>query len=535
MALENDRSMSVAEETTPLLPQDQTKARAATTSQPILYLLLLSSFLISLSFGITQVPILYVFRIMTCEAYYEQRTPDPDAIDRCDKHEIEAGASRAFALLSASTSIFGLINLLVAGWSIKRLGTKRALIIQIIWPAVRNFTQVIGIIKGSNMGMLIVQLSQVITVIGGPNGYVLCLNSFVADVVTHEARTGALGKLQGCMFIGAATGFLIGGVFGDAFGIIAPFRMAFVSFLLCCVFIALALPATTPPEKKEVEPSRQALGVSRFFGPLRIFTPQEWVLPDGRTTTQFGALTLGIGVFLSILATGYIVILLQQYATAQFHFGTKDNGYLIFMYMSLRGAFLSLVFPRIIARGRKWLQPPFPTQHFAKFQEEEPLISGTPFGANEIEVVDPLENEDPLDPTPQDEQETFAFDLFYARISVLLDALVTGASTFITKPYQLYIVALLLPFTAGTGAASKGAILQMLPNSDRVDALSGITLVENVARLSTTTVFGLAFSVFAQMGRTRLIFVCNAGIALLGFAVLCLARFPSKGSRRVAN
>jgi hypothetical protein len=37
------------------------------------------------------------------------------------------------------------------------------------------------------------------------------------------------------------------------------------------------------------------------------------------------------------------------------------------------------------------------------------------------------------------------------------------------------------------------------------------------------------------MGKTQLIFVCNAGIALLGFAVLCLSRFPPDGSRRVGG
>jgi hypothetical protein len=531
MAQERPTPTSTAQEMTPLLPRDEPKPKDGPSNKPILYLLLLSAFLISLSFGITQVPILYVLRLMTCDAYYETHTPDPVATDRCNKHEIEAGASRAFALLSASTSLFGLVNLMVAGWSIKALGVKRALLIQIVWPAVRTFTQVVGIMQGSKTGIMIVQLSQVLTVIGGPQGYVLCLNSFVADVVSHEARTGALGRLQGAMFIGAATGFLIGGLVGDAFGIIAPFRMAFVSFLVCCVFVALTLPATAPPEKKDDTSSRQALGVSRFFGPLRIFTPQKWVLQDGRTTTQFGALTLGIGVFLSILATGYIVILLQQYATARFHFGTKDNGYLIFMYMSLRGTFLSLVFPRIIARGRKWLQPGGVRQP-AKSEEEEPLIgTDQAIAPNEVEIG----NDEPPNPAKQDEQETFAFDLFYARFSVLLDAILTGAATFVTQGWQLYIVALILPFTAGTGAASKGTILQMLPNSDRVDALSGITLVENVARLSTTTVFGLAFSVFAEMGKTQLIFVCNAGIALLGFAVLCLSRFPPDGSRRVGG
>ncbi|KAF2818507.1 MFS general substrate transporter [Ophiobolus disseminans] len=536
MAHDNGSQPSTAEERTPLLPHDKLKK---TGGNSILPLLLLSGFLISLTFGITQVPILYVFRVMTCDAYYEKHTPDPSAIDRCAKHEIEAGASRAFAVLSASTSIFGLVNLMVAGWTIKRLGVKRALIIQVFWPAVRVFFQIIGIMKGSNTGIAIVQASQILTVFGGPNGYVLCLNSFVADVVGHEARTGALGRLQGLMFIGAAIGFLIGGVVGDAFGVIEPFHMAFISFLVCCVYVALALPATAPPETRNDTPSRQVLGISRFFGPLRIFTPQKWVLPDGRTTTQFGALTLGIGVFLGILATGYITILLQQYATSRFHFGTKDNGYLIFIYFSLRGAFLSLLFPRIIARGRKWLKSRVAKQQDKsqndESQDNEPLISDQPIAPNEVEVMDPMENEEPPNPAPQDEQETFAFDLFYARFSVLLDAILTGAAMFVTQGWQMYIVALILPFSAGTGAASKGTILQMLPSSDRTDALSGITLVENIARLSTTAVFGLVFSALANVGKSHLVFICNASVALLAFIILCLSRFPPQGSKRAEH
>jgi MFS family permease len=520
-------------ETTPLLPHTNAdrKERDGTPKTSTQFLLNLSAFLISLSFGITQVPMLYMFRVMTCEAYYESHTPDFSVVDRCAKPVIEAGAARAFALLSASTTIFGLVNLLVAAWTIKKLGVKRALIIQVFWPAVRLLIQTIGMMKGSSTGIAIVQSSQIITIVGGPNGYVLCLNSFVADVVAYEARTGALGRLQGCMYIGAASGFLIGGVVAERFGMLAPFRMTLVLFLLCCAYVALALPGTRPPEKKADGETRPTVGVARFFGPLKIFKPQKWVLVDGRTTTQFGALTLGIGVFLGILATGYIVILLQQYATSEFHFGTRDLGQLIFMYSVLRGTFLSLAFPRIIARGRKWLQPP-DTKDTAS-QEESPLIQDHPISPNEIEVTEPMETEDPPNPPPQDDQETFAFDLFYARFSVLLDSILTGSAMFVTKGWQMYVVALVLPFAAGTGAASKGSILQMLPSSDRVDALSGITLVENIARLSTTAVFGILYSLLAEVGQTHLVFVCNAAVALLGFFVLLCSRFPPKGSRRV--
>ncbi|KAF1833897.1 MFS general substrate transporter [Decorospora gaudefroyi] len=528
------RYNSPAEETRPLLSRDEPKERDGKQGVSVLLRALLCAFLVSLTFGITQVPILYVFRIMTCDAYYEKHEPDPTASDICAKREIEAGAARSFALLAASTTIFGLVNLLVAGWTIKRLGVKLALIIQVFWPAVRLLVQNIGIMHGGRIGIMIVQSSQIITVVGGPNGYVLCLNSLVADVVEHEARTGALGRLQGCMYFGAAVGFLIGGIVGDYFGILAPFRMTLALFLLCCVYVAVSLPAIPPP-KEEDETPRQAGGISRFFGPLRIFAPQKWVLPDGSTRMQFGALSLGIGVFLGILATGYIAVLLQMYATAVFNFGTKENGALIFLYSSLRGGFLSLIFPRIITVGRRW----FNDGEKQKVEEEEtepPVqVHITPPTPAVTETVDPLESEEPASPEPTNEQETFAFDLFYARFSLLLDGILTGLAVFVSKGWQMYVVAILLPFAAGTGAASKGSILQMLPNNDRVDALSGITLVENIARLSTTAVFGLAFAALAEVGQSHLTFVCNAAVALLGFIVLMFSRFPPRGSRRIGS
>jgi MFS family permease len=536
MAVERDhRNGTTIEESSPLLPRDEPKEREGKRGISVLFRALLCAFLVSLTFGITQVPILYAFRIMTCDAYYEDHEPDSNpAIDICAKREVEAGAARSFALLAASTTIFGLVNLLVAGWTIKKLGVKMALIIQVFWPAVRLLVQNIGIMHGGRIGIMIVQSSQIITVVGGPNGYVLCLNSLVADVVAHEARTGALGRLQGCMYFGSAIGFLIGGVVGDYFGILAPFRMTLALFLLCCIYVALSLPAIPPPKEDENATRAPTMGIARFFGPLRIFAPQKWALPDGRVRTQFGALTLGLGVFLGILATGYMAVLLQMYATAEFNFGTKENGALIFLYSSLRGGFLSLAFPRIIAIGRKWLgdgqKPEEGEEREAPVQVH--IIPPTPAVT---EMLDPLDTEEPPNPEAADEQETFAFDLFYARFSLLLDGILTGLAVFVSKGWQMYLIAVLVPFAAGTGAASKGSILQMLPNSERVDALSGITLVENIARLSTTAVFGLAFAALAEVGQSHLTFVCNAAVALLGFVVLLFSRFPPKGSRRVGS
>lgn len=470
---------------------------------------------------------------MACDAYYLEHDVLHPPEDRCSLRQIGSRTAREVAIIGMSTTFFGVANLLVAAWCIKKLGVKLALLIQIFWPAVRLAIQNLGAMTGGSKGILIFQASQIITIVGGPNGYVLALNSFVTEIVNPDERTGALGQIQGCMMLGSAIGFLIGGVIGDAFGILAPFRITLLLFLLCCVYVALALPVL-PTHQNRTDTRQKSVGLMRFFGPLRVFAPQKWTLRDGRTSRQSGALMLGIGVFLAILATGYLVTLLQMYATTAFGFGTSANGYLIFMYSSLRGLYLSLAFPRIIKVGRRWLHPPNGEATKMEIAASEP--AGTsPSG---IEIADPMDAEiEPLNPPQrEDEEETFAFDLLYARCSLLVDGVLTGLCVFVSEGWQMYIVAVMLPLAAGTGSASKGSILQMIPSKDRVDALSGITLVENFARLSTSTcpllfsyckccskltqvvsVFGFIFAALAEVGKTHLVFLCNAGVALIGF------------------
>ena len=141
--------------------------------------------------------------------------------------------------------------------------------------------------------------------------------------------------------------------------------------------------------------------------------------------------------------------------------------------------------------------------------------------------------QDVMPPKLSDEQETYEFDLIYTRFSLLADGILTLGATFIHQGWQMFLIGALLPFGAGTSSAAKGTILQMCPACERTDALSAISLVEMIARLSTTFVFGLVFAAFASVGRTELVFVCNAAVALLGFTVLLWCHFPPQGSKRL--
>ncbi len=193
-----------ASETSPLLPSNETRLRKPSRPWPksVIYRVLVAAFLVSLSFGMTQVPLIYVFGVMTCDEYYKHHGMPPLGTPvydhRCSLPAIEASTARSVALLGGGTALFGVGNLFITGWTIKAWGIKRALLITIFWPAVRLAVQNIGVATGAGLGIIIVQLSQIITIVGGPAGYLLALNSFATEVVLPVERTATIGRLTGC-------------------------------------------------------------------------------------------------------------------------------------------------------------------------------------------------------------------------------------------------------------------------------------------------------------------------------------------------
>ncbi|KAI7280393.1 hypothetical protein KC345_g4787 [Hortaea werneckii] len=552
-------------EDTPLLERKESHI-SVLWSKSVVYRVLLTGFLVSLSFGVTQVPLIYVFGVMTCDEYYKSH---PDAglsllqepglgHNRCQIHAIEASTARSVALLGTSTTLFGVINLFFTGWTMKAFGVKKALMLTVFFPAVRLAVQNIGVEAGANLGILIVQCSQMITVVGGPVGYLLALNSLATEVVEPAERTGTLGRLSGCAMFGTAIGYLAGGLIGDYLGIIWPFRVTLALFILCCIYIQLCLPEI---HNKEVE-AKASKSLSSFFDPIKMFAPQKFIRPNGRVYKEYGVFFLGFGTFLGVLATSYIPVLLQMYSTDVFGFGTSENGFLISINSLVRGFFLTFAFPHIISKGRKWLDKgPKHCERTHGVQTREaydddteqahpppqaptqPPQDRTPGSLTPDPLPAPSSpassSTNPKSPRPAEEEEkeaeTSPFDLHFTQTSLLLDALLTSLCTFTTSASQMYLIALILPLASGTGPAAKGTILQFCTPSQRVDALSAISLVELVARLSSTSLFGVVFAGFAERGTAHWTFAVNAGIAGLGWVVLLGARFPREGSRRVGG
>ncbi len=186
--------------------------------------------------------------------------------------------------------------------------------------------------------------------------------------------------------------------------------------------------------------------------------------------------------------------MLQLFSTDVFGFGTQKNGWLIFIYSMLRGVFLTFAFPKIIAIGRKLTTKKEEDARHARDAEGSESPEREPLLTTQTNRATAMETDANNDKAHKKEQ-TFTFDLTYTRFSLIADGLLTLLCSFVHEGWQMYLVAAVLPFAAGTGSASKGVILQMVGSSassdERTDALVGVSLVENMARLSTSKRFGL--------------------------------------------
>lgn len=132
--------------------------------------------------------------------------------------------------------------------------------------------------------------------------------------------------------------------------------------------------------------------------------------------------------------------LIQMYSTSAFGFGPKENGFLISFNSLIRGFFLSLAFPAIIANGRKWFAGHSNVRSEGETGDMEtpvqPLIS-----AEDLEVVvAPEFEQEPAAPPPAvTTAEGSAFDLFFLKWSLVVDGVLTGLATFTRHGWQIYL------------------------------------------------------------------------------------------------
>ncbi|XXH03310.1 hypothetical protein Hte_009708 [Hypoxylon texense] len=494
-------AVTTPDETTPLVgvenetaPKRAKAAKVAGTIFGPANRILLAGFLMAFTLGITQVPIIYVFRLMECDIFYTHNPPFDGAGDRCHRREINAGTATQVSVLGMSTSFSGVFNLFICGYFIKLWGPRWAFVSQTALLGIRVSTQVLGVTIGGRTGEIIFQACQAIGVVGGPRGFQLVLNTAVSELVAAKDRTAVFGRLQGSIMLGTAFGYLRGGT-------------------------------------EMTDQKKSSRGISGFFAPIRVITSHKYRLESGKVVKVYSLVFLALGIFLGVFASGYAPILLQMYATSEFNFGTTENGYLMFGNSAIRGIFLLLMFPKIISVGRIWFNG---TSASTETRHAEPE-SHIPINPEDFEADEGGEvPQEPIQAPDADEEDSgTGFDLFFVRWSLVIDSMVTFFAGFSTNGWQVYLAGFLLPFASGSAPAAKGVMTELCPPEQRPDAISAITLVESMATLLTQGLFGLIFAAFSEMGKPSLTFFCNAGFAIFGFVVLFMAYLPPANSKRI--
>ncbi|POR36615.1 hypothetical protein TPAR_03194 [Tolypocladium paradoxum] len=520
------------DERTPLIPKKEMSRKSFTSwlqaALGVESRILLAGFLITLAFSYTHVPLIYVFHLMECDTFYDSHPPYEGTGDRCSRDEIAAGTATQISILGMSTTLCGTLNLFVAGWVVKKFGPRTALMAQTFVPAIRVATQILGVVAGKRTGMIVIQSTQLITILGGPVGYILVVNIIAGEVVEPARRTVVFGQLRGCIMLGQGIGYLAGGMIGDAINIRAPFDVAFVSFIIAGIYARLALPCISPDSMSDgKKPGQQ--GASGFLAPLKILVPQRLRLGNGKVTKHYGVIFLCGGIFVGVLATGYAPLLIQMYATAAFDFNQADNGWLMSEFAFMRSFFLIFIFPRIITLGRRFTLPSAPP---VERSDAEGTLTLLPTDPGEFDVPAGQQvDEEPVDPPKNDAgREGSLFDLVFLRWSLLVDGALTTVAAFATRRWHIYLAAFLLPFGSGSAPAAKGVITEMCTESQRADALNAVTLVENIARLATLGLFGFVFASLAEVGQAYATFFCSAAVAVIGMGVLLLSSFPPEDS-----
>ncbi|GAA6008404.1 hypothetical protein JCM11491_004463 [Sporobolomyces phaffii] len=487
-------------EATPLLSAAPSTRHQRGIVSP-LWRLYLVTLLLSTSFMCTSTTLIYAFRMIVCDQVLGG----------------DAGGG----------GDVGCLNLFSTGWLTRRFGVRFSMFFQTFWPSVRVLCQLWGVLDGTMIGIRVMQLTQLLTILGGGAGYILCVNTFAAFLVTPEERTATFGRLQGIQAFGTALGLVVGGWVGDRFGLPAPFIIAFILLALSTIISGLFLPYIAPPSPEEAAKSGTDDG--GILRPLKIFAPRL-VSTGGKSKRWYGLFFIGVGSFVSTFATSTIQILLQLISTAAFGFTPSANGALMALAALSRAGFLTFLFPQIIARGRQWYSQPR-SGAATPPSSSEPAPTHLPDSFADIEPSQPMlandsAEEPPAPPKPTDRAHGSAFDLAFLRGSILVDAILTGCIGFAQTGWHLYVAALVIPLASGTAPASKGVVMEMVSPSEQADALQGIALIETLAMTLTVSVFGAIFAGLSEVGKAFDVFFINAAMALVATLILQLARFP---------
>ncbi|PBP26012.1 major facilitator superfamily transporter [Diplocarpon rosae] len=203
------------------------------------------------------------------------------------------------------------------------------------------------------------------------------------------------------------------------------------------------VPALDPTGKDSVDSFHN--NIFLLFGLPKLLSPRRKMLRNRQMKRKHGVILLGIISFPSY----------SKYTPPMaYHFGLTANRYLISLNAFVRGIFITFVFPNSNSKKVK---------DYGTFSE---LEKDLPTGLSELarEARDCIEEPIPK-PCLENTSGTLDFELYY---------ILTGSPT------------LRMPALSGAGSSARAVLFQMCITFEKTEVLGAVTLVDMVARLTTS-------------------------------------------------
>lgn len=163
-----------------------------------------------------------------------------------------------------------------------------------------------------------------------------------------RGRDGETGYYEDSQRVRSVLMSLVGGMAFDYGGLLLPFQIAFWLLVFTTIFASIFLPYIdpSPPLRKSSSSSSISSTLNSepdgnkddthgstdsrsLLYPLKLFVPRLITLPNGARGRDWNLTLLGMGAFVSVLATGYVGMGLQLVATNVFGFKPGPSGLML--------------------------------------------------------------------------------------------------------------------------------------------------------------------------------------------------------------
>ncbi|KAA8909772.1 major facilitator superfamily domain-containing protein [Sphaerosporella brunnea] len=347
--------------------------------KPSIFWLLPPYWLYSTAGGVVAVPRLNIILDLICREYFSERnSPGAQFIpleigggddEQCQIPEVHARTSTFILALGLLAGGIAALTAPRLGSISDRNGRRGLMAISSLGFLIAEITTILAAKYPDYFDVRILLLGSVVDGICGSFMLGMALaNSYGADCTSPKHRATAFGALQGCLFLGSATGPIFGGLLVEKTGnILSPFYAALVAHTIYILYTLFILPESLSERRMRHARSKHAAerrlrgddsaaSNKHWANPKNLLEPLTILCPTAPgTTTRLRInmmLLAAIDFTLFGVGMGGMTVIIM-YAERQFHWRNLESSIYLSVINSTRVTILLVVLPILVTYVRR--------------------------------------------------------------------------------------------------------------------------------------------------------------------------------------